>query len=111
MISISKGIIIKASSIEKIRLRPGKCSFENANAASMVVNVVIPTDETITRMELTKYLAKGAIAKARWKFTRLMELGSHCGGNLLISWVVLKADENIQMNGSSIIRPPIIRKR
>ena len=35
-------------------LRPGKRSLENANAARIVVNVVIETEQTITMTEFTK---------------------------------------------------------
>ena len=111
MMSISKGIIISESSSEKIRLLPGKRSREKANAARIVVNVVSPTEQTITMTELRKYVANGAIANARRKLSRLRWLGSHCGGNLLISCVVLKAEVNITKNGSSMMIAPSVRKK
>ena len=77
MISISNGIIISDNRSEKIRLRPGKRRRENANAARIVVNVVIETETTMTIIELTKYLANGAISNARLKLSRLKWLGSH----------------------------------
>ena len=64
MINISKGIIIRLSRIEKIRLRPGNFIFEKAKAARIVVVVVVRTDRIITITELIKYFPKGAIEKA-----------------------------------------------
>ena len=111
MMSISNGIIISESSSEKISLRPGKRRRENANAARIVVNVVRPTEQTMTNTELKKYFANGAMANARLKLSRLRRPGSHCGGNLLISCVVLNAEENIQKNGKSMMTAPSARKK
>ena len=65
----------------------------------------------MTNTELKKYFANGAIANALLKLSRLRWPGSHCGGNLLISCVVLNAEENIQKNGKSMMTAPSVRKK
>lgn len=54
MISISNGTIIMESVSENNRSRPGNLSREKANAARMVVNMVVATQATVTITELTK---------------------------------------------------------
>ena len=111
MISISKGIIIRLNKKEKRIVFPLKFSLENANAPNIVVNVVHNTEKNITTSELKKYFPNGAIENAFLKFSRLKEDGKNFGGNIIISALVLKAPKIIQMNGNTIIKEQIIKKK
>jgi len=64
MISISKGIIIRASRAEKNKSLPGNLSREKANAARIVVNNVSATLASVTITELRKYMGNGVFENA-----------------------------------------------